>query len=76
MYSNGSQMQEYDAYIKEKAREFRDAQADVAWVMMWLGRGANKLGHWLVRWGQGLQTAAGQEQHGVTRRTLLAQRNS
>lgn len=76
MDSSSLQMQQYDAYLKAKAREFRDAQADAAWVMRWLGRGVNTVGHWLVRWGQGLQTAAAQKQHGVTQRTLLAQRNS
>lgn len=76
MYTDYSQMKNYDAYLAEKASEFRDAQADAAWVMMWLGRGVNKVGHWLVRWGQGLQMAAGQEQHGVTQRPLLVQRHS
>lgn len=70
MYSDDAQMQQYDAYLREKAREFRDAQADAAWVIMWLGRSVNRVGRWLMRWGRGLQTAAGQQQQGVAQRAF------
>lgn len=76
MYTDDSQMKNYEEYLAKKASEFRGAQADAAWVMMWLGRGVNTVGHWLVRLGQGLKIAAGQKQQGVAQRALLAQRNS
>jgi hypothetical protein len=57
MYADYGQMQKYEEYIQERAREFRDAQADAAWMMMWLGRGVNTIGQWLVWWGQRLQTS-------------------
>lgn len=76
MYTEYGQMKNYEEYLAEKASEFRAAQADAAWVMMWLGRGVNTVGYWLVRWGQGLQMAAGQEQHGVIQHPLWAQRHS
>ncbi|MEZ4735087.1 MAG: hypothetical protein R3E79_48950 [Caldilineaceae bacterium] len=76
MYTDDSQMKNYEEYLAKKASEFRAAQADAAWVMMWLGRGVNRVGQWLVRLGQGLKTAAGQQQQVVAQHTLLAQRNS
>ena len=76
MYTDYGQMKTYDEYLAEKASEFRGAQADAAWVMMWLGRGVNTVGHWLVRWGRWLKRTAGQQQQGVAQRSLLAQRNS
>jgi hypothetical protein len=57
MYADYGQMQKYEEYLKEKTREFRDAQTDAAWVMMWFGRGVNKVGNWLVWWGQRLQAS-------------------
>lgn len=61
MYAGYGQMQQYEEYVQRKARAFRGAQADAAWMMMWLGRGVNTVGQWLVRWGQRLQTGPANE---------------
>lgn len=76
MYTDYGQMQKYEDYLEAKAREFRGAQVDAAWLMMWLGRSVNVVGQRLLWWGKKLQLAATHKHTSATQSTRFAQRNS
>jgi hypothetical protein len=66
MYVDYERTQPYDEHLMQQSRKFQDAQADATWVRHWLRGGVQRLGWWLVIWGQQLQSF-GTDRHGGIR---------
>ena len=43
MYSDSNQLKQYDQHLREKAKEYQDAQHDVAMVVQFVRQRANQL---------------------------------
>lgn len=55
MRNQHSIMQEYEASLPTRARDYQAAQADSERLRMWFGAVIHWVGKWLVIWGEALQ---------------------
>jgi hypothetical protein len=55
MYLDHAQTKPYAEYLQRAAREYQDAQYDMALVKQRLGKISTWLGTWMLAWGERLQ---------------------